>query len=93
MNAFWVVVSMYPLWSIKESQRFLRMDVNSFPTQEVKAIGLKLAGSLLQVEAEAFGISLTTACLHAWGTLQELQHALKMLDRAGMREEHLLRIL
>ena len=78
---------------MKESHLVLRMEVNSFPMQEVRAIGLKLAGSLLQVEADDFGINLTTASFHALGTQEELQHALKRLKRAGTREGHLLMIL
>ena len=69
------------------------MDVKSFPIQDVKAIGLKLAGSLLQVEAAALGINRTTACFHARGTEAHSQHALKRLERAGSREGHLLMIL
>lgn len=78
---------------MKESHLFLRIDVKSFPTQDVRAIGLKLAGSLLQLETEVLGINRMSACLHARGTVPDSQHALKRLERAGKREGHLLMIL
>lgn len=70
---------MYLFLNMKESHLFLGMDVNSFPIQDVRAIGLKLAGSLLQVEAEALGFNRITACFHARGTEADSQHALNRL--------------
>ena len=67
--------------------------MKSFPTQDVRAIGLKFAGSLLQVEAEALGINRMTACFYARGTDPDSQQVLKRLERAGKREGHLLKIL
>ena len=53
------------------------MEVNTFPTQDVvRAIGLKFAGSPGQAEAEDLSIRRTTACFHAWGIVDDAQHAL-----------------
>ena len=40
---------------MKDRNRFLRIEVNTFPTHDVRAIGLKFAGSLGQADAELFG--------------------------------------
>ena len=71
-----MLVSIYLLWIMKESHLFLRTEVNTFPMQEVRAIGLKFAGLLGQFEADFLGIKQTTACFHAQGTEAEDQHAL-----------------
>ena len=44
MNAFWIERLRYPLSSMCSSHLFLRMLVNSFPVQDVRAIGLAEVG-------------------------------------------------
>ena len=46
MKAFWTLVSIYPLATIKESHCCFMMEVKNFPIQEVRAMGLKFPGSL-----------------------------------------------
>ena len=82
-NVFWTSVSMYLLPIMKESHRFLRMEVNTFPTQEVSAMGLKLHGSSGKAEAELLGISRTSACFHACRIEADDQLALHRSQSAG----------
>ena len=64
-------------------RRSLRILGYSFPTQDVKAIGLNCDRSLGPSLAEFFGTSLITACFHCCGTLLEDQHRLKVC-RSGL---------
>ena len=45
IKAFWTLVSIYPLAIIKESHLCFKMEVKTFPMQEVRAIGLNFPGS------------------------------------------------
>jgi len=92
MNAFWIEQFRYPLSSMCLSHLFLRMVVNSFPVQGVKAIGLKLEGVVGSSVAAFLPISLMAAVLLADGIVAVVQQQLKRSTRAGSREGHLLKI-
>lgn len=92
MNAFWIERFWYPLSSMCSSHLFLRMVVNSFPVQGVKAIGLKLEGVVGSSVAAFLPISLMATVLHADGIVAVFQQQLKSSTRAGSREGHLLKI-
>ena len=51
----------------------------SFPIQEIRAIGLKLLGIDASVSAAGLAISLTAASFQAKGTVEHVQHRLKIL--------------
>ena len=59
---------------MKWNHLFLSNEVKIFPTHEVRAIGLKLAGSPGAVSAAGFGMSQTTASFHTLGTERCSQH-------------------
>ena len=56
----------------------------------VRAIGLKLFGRDGLASAADLPMSLTAASLQAEGTVEDVQHRLNMLNRAGRRAGHLL---
>lgn len=60
------------------------------PTEEVRAIGLKLVGEDGSDFAEGLAISLTAANFHTDGTVELVQRRLKMLCKATRRAGHFL---
>ena len=93
MKAFWVDLSRYLLASMKPRNQFLIMAVNSLPMQDVRAIGLKLAGDDGSDVAHGFPSSLMAANFHVDGTAEVAQQRLNMLCRATKREGQFLKIL
>ena len=69
------------------------MAVNSLPMQDVRAIGLKLAGDVGSDIADGFPSSLMAANFHVDGTAEVAQQRLNMLCRATRREGQFLKIL
>lgn len=69
------------------------MDVKTFPTHDVSAIGGKLDGVDGSSKAGLFGTSLMTADFHASGIVDDDQAMLKMCRRARHNAGHFLRIL
>ena len=63
----------------------------SLPTQKVSAIGLKLLGRDGSVCAVDLAIRLTAATFQAKGTVEHVQHRLKMLCKADRRAGHFLK--
>ena len=66
--------------------------MNSFPAQDVRAIGLKLEGAVASSVAKLLPISLMAAVFHADGIVAIVQQQLKRSARAESREEHFLKI-
>ena len=64
--------------------------MNSFPVQDVRAIGLKLEGVVASSGAVLLPISLMAAVFHADGIVAVVQQQLKRSTRAGSREGHFL---
>ena len=69
------------------------MAVNSLPMQDVRAIGLKLAGDDGSDVADSFPSSLMAVNFHVDGTAEVAQQRLNMLCRATRREGQFLKIL
>ena len=67
------------------------MVVNSLPTQEVSAIGRKLAGVVGSSMAEPFPTSLIAASFHSGGITAWDQQQLNRLKRALPSERHCLK--
>lgn len=61
---------------------------NSFPTQGVSAIGLKLLGKDGSFTAADLPMSLTAASFQVEGTVEHAQHKLNKLCRAIRRDGH-----
>ena len=91
IKAFWTDLSRYLLDSMNSSHLFFRMVVNSLPTQEVRAIGRKLEGSLGSSSAEDFPISLIPASFQLVGMVDVDQQHWKRLSKARVRDGHLLK--
>ena len=88
MKAFWTVLSMYLLATMKDSQRCLRMEEDTFSMHDVKAMGLKCPGTAGFSLAAALGMSRITPSFHACGTTPVSQHELNKSRRAGNNKGH-----
>ena len=75
------------------TQRFLSTVVNSFPTYEVRVMGLKLLEDVGSELAAALPICLTDASFHTLGTIDSAQQRLKILCKVNSNAGHLLKIL
>ena len=64
MNTFWMDLSRYLFPSMYSSQRFFKIEVT---TQEIRAIGLKLAGCEGSFSAASFPINLMAASFQSFG--------------------------
>ena len=82
---------MYPLASMKESHLCFRMEVKIFPTQDVRAMGLKFPGSSGASFAVPLGIRQITPLFQELGIKPDDQQELYRLPRAGSREGHCFR--
>ena len=91
IKGFWTDLSRYLLDSMNSSHLFFRMVVNSLPTQEVRAIGRKLEGSLGSSSADDFPISLIPARFQLVGMVDVDQQHWKRLSKAWVRDGHLLK--
>ena len=86
IKAFCTEVSMYPLASMKESHLCFRVEVKTFPTQDVRAMGLKFPGSSGASLAVPLGIKRITQIFQELGIKLDDQQELYRLSRVGSSE-------